>query len=81
MTITVEDISSGAIVRISGEVDLSVSPEIKEKILEQIDISDPKFVFCIAGGSNSDGGFKIFSQRPDGSDQMTLNANNAKSGW
>ena len=39
------------------------------------------FVFCIAGGSNSDGGFKIFSQRPDGSDQMTLNANNAKSGW
>ena len=48
---------------------------------EQIDISDPKFVFCIAGGSGSDGGFKIFSQRPDGSDQMTLNANNAKSGW
>jgi type II secretory pathway pseudopilin PulG len=48
---------------------------------EQIDISDPKFVFCIAGGSNSDGGFKIYSQRPDGSDQMTLNANNAKSGW
>ena len=39
------------------------------------------FVFCIAGGSNSDGGFKIYSQRPDGSDQMTLNANNAKSGW
>ncbi len=48
---------------------------------EQIDISDPKFVFCIASGSSSDGGFKIFSQRADGSDQMTLNANNAKSGW
>ena len=48
---------------------------------EQIDISDPKFVFCIADGAASDGGFKIFSQRPDGSDQMTLNANNAKSGW
>ena len=44
-------------------------------------IYNPKFVFCIAGGSNSDGGFKIYSQRPDGSDQMTLNANNAKSGW
>ena len=27
---------------------------------EQIDISDPKFVFCIAGGSSSDGGFKIY---------------------
>ena len=39
MTITVEDISSGAIVRISGEVDLSVSPEIKEKILEQIELN------------------------------------------
>ena len=48
---------------------------------EQIDISDPKFVFCIANGASGDGGFKIFSQRPDGSDQMTLNANNAKSGW
>ena len=48
---------------------------------EQIDISDPKFIFCIASGSSSDGGFKIFSQRADGSDQMTLNANNAKSGW
>ncbi len=47
---------------------------------EQIDISDPKFVFCIADGAASDGGFKIFSQRPDGSDQMTLNSNNAKSG-
>ena len=35
MTITVEDISNGAIVRVSGEVDLSVSPEVKEKISEQ----------------------------------------------
>jgi len=48
---------------------------------EQIDISDPKFVFCIANGASGDGGFKIYSQRPDGSDQMTINANNAKSGW
>ena len=47
MTITVEDISSGAIVRISGEVDLSVSPEIKEKILEQIVLNKKENNFTI----------------------------------
>ena len=48
---------------------------------EQLDISDPKFSFCIESGNNNDGGFKMITQRPDGTDQMTLNANNAKTGW
>ncbi len=48
---------------------------------EQLDISDPKFIFCIAEGNASDSGFKIYAARSDGSDQMTLNANNAKNGW
>jgi len=48
---------------------------------EQLDITDPKFIFCIAGGVASDSGFKIYAARPDGSDTMTLNANNAKNGW
>ena len=49
---------------------------------EQIDTSDPKFLFCIAKGAGSDGGYKIFSERSDdGSDEMTLNANNNKTGW
>ena len=44
----------------------------------QLDISDPKFYFCIASGADSDGGFKIFTERTDGTDAMTLNANNKK---
>ena len=44
----------------------------------QIDTSDPNFDFCI---SQDDSGFKIFVQRPDSSDAMTLDANNAKTGW
>jgi len=47
MTITVEDINNGAIVRISGEVDLSVSPEVKEKILEQIELNRKENNFTI----------------------------------
>ena len=47
MTITVEDISNGAIVRVSGEVDLSVSPEVKEKISEQININKKENNFTI----------------------------------
>ena len=47
----------------------------------QLDISDPKFYFCIAAGVEGDGGFKIFTERPDGTDEMTLNANNGKTGW
>ena len=47
----------------------------------QLDTSDPKFYFCTASGDNDDGGFKIFTERPDGSDEMTLNANNGKTGW
>ena len=47
----------------------------------QLDTSDPKFYFCIASGDNDDGGFKIFTERPDGTDEMTLNANNKKTGW
>jgi len=48
---------------------------------EQLDTSDPKFYFCIASGGADDGGFKIFTERPDGTDEMTLNANNGKTGW
>ena len=48
---------------------------------EQLDISDPKFYFCIAKGAASDGGYKIYTQRPDATDPMTLNANNGKTGW
>ena len=47
----------------------------------QLDTSDPKFYFCTASGDDGDGGFKIFTERPDGSDEMTLNANNLKDGW
>ena len=47
----------------------------------QLDTSDPKFYFCVASGDNDDGGFKIFTERPDGTDEMTLNANNGKTGW
>ena len=38
MTIEVENINNGAIIRITGEVDLSVSPAIKEKILENLSL-------------------------------------------
>ena len=48
---------------------------------EQLDTSDPKFYFCVASGDADDGGFKIFTERPDGTDEMTLNANNGKTGW
>ena len=47
----------------------------------QLDTSDPKFYFCIASGAGSDGGFKIFTERTDGTDAMTLNANNKKEHW
>ena len=47
----------------------------------QLDTSDPKFYFCIASGAGSDGGFKIFTERTDGTDKMTLNANNKKEHW
>ena len=47
----------------------------------QLDTSDPKFYFCTASGDDGDGGFKIFTERPDGTDEMTLNANNGKTGW
>ena len=48
---------------------------------EQLDTSDPKFYFCVASGNTDDGGFKIFTERLDGTDAMTLNANNLKDGW
>ena len=48
---------------------------------EQLDTSDPKFYFCIASGGANDGGYKIYTQRPDGTDPMTLNTNNGKTGW
>ena len=47
----------------------------------QLDTSDPKFYYCIASGDDGDGGFKIITARPDGTDKMTLNANNGKDGW
>ena len=47
MTITVEDVNNGSMVRISGEVDLSISPEVKEKILEQIEINKKENNFTI----------------------------------
>ena len=51
----------------------------------QLDTSDPKFYYCIASGNitpgDDDGGFKIITARPDGTDKMTLNANNGKDGW
>ena len=47
----------------------------------QLDTSDPKFYYCTASGDDGDGGFKIFTERPDGTDGMTLNANNGKTGW
>ena len=48
MTIEVENINTGAIIRITGEVDLSVSPAIKEKILEQIELNKKELSFNIA---------------------------------
>jgi anti-sigma B factor antagonist len=48
MTIEVENINTGAIIRITGEVDLSVSPSIKEKILEQIELNKKEHNFNIA---------------------------------
>ena len=48
---------------------------------EQLKTSGSKFLFCIAGGAGSDGGYKIFTERDGGTDAMTLNANNAKTGW
>ena len=47
----------------------------------QLDTSDPKFYFCIGSGDVDDGGFKIITKRSDGTDIMTLNANNGKDGW
>ena len=47
----------------------------------QLDTSDPKFYFCIGSGDADDGGFKIITKRSDGTDIMTLNANNGKDGW
>ncbi len=48
MAIEVENINTGAIIRITGEVDLSVSPSIKEKILEQIELNKKEHNFNIA---------------------------------
>ena len=48
MTVEINNINNGVIVKISGEVDLSVSPEIKEKILAQIDIHKKEHNFNIA---------------------------------
>ena len=48
---------------------------------EQLDTSDPNFFYCIATGTGNDGGYNIYAQRPDGTDPMTLNANNGKTGW
>jgi len=53
MTIEVESINNGAIIRITGEVDLSVSPEMKEKemkekILGQIELNKKEHSFNIA---------------------------------
>ena len=47
MTITTEEINNGAMVRITGEVDLSISPEVKEKILEQIELNKKENNFTI----------------------------------
>ena len=48
MTTEVENINNGAIIRITGEIDLSVSPTIKEKILEQIELNTKEHSFNIA---------------------------------
>ena len=48
MTIEVESINNGVIIRISGEIDLSVSPEVKEKILEQLELNKKEHNFNIA---------------------------------
>ena len=47
MKIEVENINNGAIIRITGEVDLSVSPEMKEKILGQIELNKKEHSFNI----------------------------------
>tara|TARA_B100000029_G_scaffold498808_1_gene568195 strand:- start:873 stop:1214 length:342 start_codon:yes stop_codon:yes gene_type:complete len=47
MSITIDEINNGVMVRISGEVDLSVSPEVKEKILEQIELHRKENNFSI----------------------------------
>ena len=48
MTIEVESINNGVIIRIAGEIDLSVSPEVKEKILEQLELNKKEHSFNIA---------------------------------
>ena len=48
MTITINSINNGIMIHITGEVDLSVSPEIKEKILEQINLHKKEHNFNIA---------------------------------
>ena len=48
MTIEVENINNGVIIRITGEIDLSVSPEVKEKILEQLELNKKEHSFNIA---------------------------------
>ena len=59
MTTEVENINNGAIIRITGEVDLSVSPAIKEKILEQMygspelkELDEYTASFCALGGKS-----------------------------
>ena len=44
----------------------------------QLDESDPKFYYCV---STDDTGFKIRAERTDGTDAISLNANNEKTGW
>tara|TARA_B100001250_G_scaffold12623_1_gene10993 strand:+ start:865 stop:1206 length:342 start_codon:yes stop_codon:yes gene_type:complete len=48
MAITVNDINNGVMIKITGEVDLSISPEIKDKILEQIDSNQKEHNFSIS---------------------------------
>ena len=48
MAIEVERINNGVVIRITGEIDLSVSPEIKEKILEQLELNKKEHSFNIA---------------------------------
>ena len=48
MAIEVESINNGVIIRIAGEIDLSVSPEMKERILEQLNLNKKEHNFNIA---------------------------------
>ena len=43
---------------------------------QQLNTVDPDFFFCIAEGVAADGGYLIITARPDGTDEMRLNANN-----